>query len=121
MTEPFAAHQPAPDAPVDYRQRREPASRRRGVPKGTTRGATPQPAHETPPDATVDFQAPMSDRQLFSIGLGYAKDDWTLDFAYTYLLADDRIIGPAPSMEIPETQTSNMDAHIFVISYSVRF
>lgn len=76
---------------------------------------------EPSPDATVDFQAPMSDRQLFSIGLGYAKDDWTLDFAYTYLLADDRIIGPAPSIGILETQTSNMDAHIFVISYSVRF
>lgn len=76
---------------------------------------------EPSPDATVDFQAPMSDRQLFSIGFGYTKNDRTLDFAYTYLLADDRTIAARLGDGIPQTRTSNVDAHIFVISYSVRF
>lgn len=76
---------------------------------------------EPSPDATVDFQAPMSDRQLFSIGFGYTKNDRTLDFAYTYLLADDRAIAAREDDKIPDTRTSNVDAHIFVISYSVRF
>lgn len=75
---------------------------------------------EPSPDATVDFQAPMSDRQLFSIGFGYTKNDRTLDFAYTYLLADDRTIDNTAAGIVP-THTSNVDAHIFVISYSVRF
>ncbi len=77
---------------------------------------------EPSPDGTVDFQAPMSDRQLFSIGFGYTKNDRTWDFAYTYLLADDRTISARPGEGIPNnTRTSNMDAHIFMISYSVRF
>ena len=38
---------------------------------------------------TVDFQGHMSDRHLFSIGFGTQRTA-DLDFAYTYLLADDR-------------------------------
>ena len=76
---------------------------------------------EPSPDGTVDFQAPMSDRQLFSIGFGYTKNGRTWDLAYTYLLADDRTIAGRPGDGIPDSRTSNMDAHIFMISYSVRF
>jgi long-chain fatty acid transport protein len=76
---------------------------------------------EPSPDGAVDFQAPMSDRQLFSIGFGYTKNDRTWDLAYTYLLADDRTIAGRPGDGIPDSRTSNMDAHIIVISYSMRF
>ena len=74
------------------------------------------------PDDTIDYQLPMSDRQLFSLGFGYTKNDRTWDFAYTYLMADDRTIAARPGDGLPnDTRTSNMDAHIIVISYSVRF
>ncbi len=74
------------------------------------------------PDDTIDYQLPMSDRQLFSLGFGYTKNDRTWDFAYTYLMADDRTIAARPGDGIPnDTRTSNMDANIIVISYSVRF
>ena len=72
------------------------------------------------PDSTIDYQAPMSDRQLLSVGFGYTKNDRTWDFAYTYLMADDRTITRNSGGVVP-SQTSNMDANIFVISYSVRF
>lgn len=73
------------------------------------------------PDDTIDYQLPMSDRQLFSIGFGYTKNDRTLDFAYTYLLAEDRDIAARPAQGIANSRTSNLDTNIFMISYSVRF
>ncbi|MDT8284442.1 MAG: OmpP1/FadL family transporter [Thermovirgaceae bacterium] len=73
------------------------------------------------PDDTIDYQLPMSDRQLFSIGFGYTKNDRTWDFAYTYLLADDRDIAARPAQGIANSRTSEMDTNIFMISYSVRF
>jgi len=63
---------------------------------------------EPSPDSTIDFQTPMSDRQLFSIGFGYTKNDRTWDFAYTYLMADDRTIAGRPGEGIPNSRTSNM-------------
>ena len=62
----------------------------------------------------------MSFSDLFSIGLGYTTTDRTWDIAYTYLMADDRTITRNSGGVVP-SQTSNMDANIFVISYSVRF
>ncbi|MDO9508907.1 MAG: outer membrane protein transport protein [Thermovirgaceae bacterium] len=75
------------------------------------------------PDDTIDYQLPMSDRHLLSVGFGYTKNDRTWDFAYTYLMADDRTIAGRPGSPdyIVDSTTSNMDANIFVVSYSVRF
>ncbi|HPD97599.1 MAG TPA: OmpP1/FadL family transporter [Synergistales bacterium] len=73
------------------------------------------------PDSTIDYQAPMSDRHLLSVGFGYTKNDRTWDFAYTYLMADDRTIAARPGDGVLASQTSNMDANIFVVSYSVKF
>jgi len=73
------------------------------------------------PDATIDYQAPMSDRQLLSVGFGYTKNDRTWDIAYTYLMADDRNIAGRAGSGVVDSRTSNMDANIFVISYSVKF
>lgn len=73
------------------------------------------------PDDTIDYQLPMSDRHLLSIGFGYTKNDRTWDFAYTYLMADDRSIAARPADGVPASNTSNMDANIFVVSYSVKF
>ena len=73
------------------------------------------------PDDTIDYQLPMSDRQLFSIGFGYTKNNRTLDFAYTYLLADDRDIAGRLADGVVNSRASDLDTNIFVISYSVRF
>lgn len=72
------------------------------------------------PDGTIDYQLPTGDRQLFSVGFGYTKNDRTWDFAYTYLIADDRNFDSSTASGVVDSSTSDMDTNIFVISYSVR-
>ncbi len=76
---------------------------------------------EPMPDSTIDYQAPSGDRQLFSIGFGYAKDNWVLDFAYTHLLSDERNIAGRPLEGVFDSRTRDMNVDIFMISYSLRF
>lgn len=73
------------------------------------------------PDATVDYMAPLNDRQLYSIGLGYARGSSTWDFAYTYLVADERSIAARPLDGIVDSRTRDLDTHIFMLSYTIRF
>ncbi len=72
------------------------------------------------PDDTIDYQLPMSDRNIFSIGVGYTKGNKTWDVSYSYLLADDRTIARTGGGVVPSS-TSDMDTNIFAISYSVRY
>lgn len=44
------------------------------------------------PDETVDFIAPTSDRNLYSIGTEYKKGDWTFDLSYIYIDMDNRFV-----------------------------
>ncbi len=76
---------------------------------------------EPMPDATIDYQLPTADRQLFSIGFGYAKNDWALDFAYSRLLSDERTIAGRRAEGILDSRTHDMNVNIFMLSYSIRF
>jgi len=73
------------------------------------------------PDDTIDYQLPMSDRNIFSIGVGYTKGNKTWDVSYSYLLADDRDITGRAGTGVVNSSTSDMDTNIFAISYSVRY
>lgn len=73
------------------------------------------------PDDTIDYQLPMSDRNIFSIGLGYTKGNKTWDVSYSYLIADDRNIAGRSGTGVVDSSTSDMDTNIFAISYSVRY
>ncbi|MGC9372025.1 MAG: OmpP1/FadL family transporter [Thermovirgaceae bacterium] len=73
------------------------------------------------PDARVDYMAPLNDRQLYSIGFGYTRGNGTWDFAYTYLVADERRIAARPLEGIVDSGTRDLDTHIFMLSYTIRF
>jgi len=73
------------------------------------------------PDSTVDYLAPTNDRELYSIGLGYRKGDWTYDFAYTYLDIKPREIKGRPADFIYDSYQDNADAHLFGFSVSRKF
>ena len=36
----------------------------------------------------VDYMIPASDRHLLNVGTGYSRGNWTLDLAYTYIIAE---------------------------------
>jgi len=75
---------------------------------------------EPMPQSTLDYQVPTGDRQLLSVGFGYSKDNWALDFAYTYLIAGDRHFEERSSEGIPASRSHDMGANIFLISFSMR-
>jgi long-chain fatty acid transport protein len=71
--------------------------------------------------AHLDYQLPGNDRQLLSVGFGYTKNNRTWDFSYTRLLAGDRDIAGRPAEGVFDSRSRNVDADIFIISYSLRF
>jgi long-chain fatty acid transport protein len=76
---------------------------------------------EPMPDATIDYQAPSGDRQLFSVGFGYGKDNWALDFAYSHLISAERNIAGRRAEGILDSRTQDMNVNIFILTYSIRF
>ncbi|NCB17086.1 MAG: hypothetical protein EOM65_13050, partial [Synergistales bacterium] len=75
---------------------------------------------EPMPLSTLDYQVPTGDRQLLSIGFGYAKNNWALDFAYTLLISGDRHFDARPVEGVFDSHSRDMGANIFLLSYSMR-
>ncbi|WP_022853427.1 OmpP1/FadL family transporter [Thermodesulfatator atlanticus] len=69
-------------------------------------------------------ELPTDDRQLFNIGLGYQKENLSINFTYTYLIMEDAPVPPAGS---PGNEYGNLsghyegDTHIFGFDVSYRF
>lgn len=66
----------------------------------------------------MDALIPAHDRHLFSGGVGLHMDDWTLDLAYTYLVAKD-LKGHTPEGE--EMEYSGSNAHMFAVTAGYKF
>jgi len=73
------------------------------------------------PDDTIDYQLPADDRHLLSLGFGYTKNDWAIDFSYTHLIIDDRHIEVREGDGIRESDLHNGQTHIVGITYSHYF
>ena len=73
------------------------------------------------PDDTIDYQLPADDRHLLSLGFGYTKNDWAIDFSYTHLIIDDRHIEAREGDEIRESDLHNGQTHIVGITYTHYF
>ena len=69
-------------------------------------------------DATVDYLVPANDRQLYSIGCGYAVNDWNIDVAYTFLDIQDRTVTARPEDGVPPSEFKDGDAHMLALSVS---
>ena len=72
-------------------------------------------------DDTIDYLLPGSDRQIFSGGLGFHKDNWSIDANYSYLLFADRDIDGREKDGVREGEVKDADAHIAGVSFTYRF
>ena len=70
------------------------------------------------PGETLDYLVPTNDRQLFSIGCGYAVNDWTIDAAYTYLTIHDRDITGRPEDGVYPGESTDGVTHMLGLSVS---
>lgn len=73
------------------------------------------------PDSTVDYIVPSNDRQIYSIGYGFTKKNWTYDLSYSYLDIKERQLAGRPDEGVFDSDISNSDTHMFGISVSYRF
>ena len=72
---------------------------------------------ETPdPDAHVDYIVPANDRHLFSVGVGYKKDNFFCDLGYTYLMIRDRDVAERQADGVVEGKFKDGDAHMVGVS-----
>jgi long-chain fatty acid transport protein len=74
------------------------------------------------PDDTIDFILPDNDRHMFSVGFGYHKNNWALDFSYTYMLIIDRNeIAARAAQGIHACKFVDGVAHLIGLSYTYKF
>ena len=73
------------------------------------------------PDDTIDYLLPDSDRQIFSTGLGFHKDNWAVDVNYSYLLFADRDIDGRAEDYVYDGEINNADCHIAGVSFTYKF
>lgn len=73
------------------------------------------------PDDTIDYLLPDSDRQIFSTGLGFHKDNWAVDVNYSYLLFADRDIDGRAEDKVYDGEVNDADGHIAGVSFTYKF
>ena len=73
------------------------------------------------PDETIDYLLPDSDRQIFSTGLGFHKDNWAVDVNYSYLLFADRDIDGRAEDYVYDGEVNDADCHIGGVSFTYKF
>ena len=73
------------------------------------------------PDETIDYLLPDSDRQIFSTGLGFHKDNWAVDVNYSYLLFADRDIDGRSEDYVYDGEVNDADCHIAGVSFTYKF
>ncbi len=73
------------------------------------------------PDNTIDYVLPDNDRNMFSIGAGYHRNNWALDFSYTLMLISDRDVVARPADGILTSTFKDGTAHLIGFSYTYKF
>lgn len=85
---------------------------------------------ETPSDDNFfSARVPGNDRQTISMGIAHKQAGWTIEFAYLYMLADDRKITSstplAPGGDVNGTDALNgtyeLSAHLFSVGINTQF
>lgn len=69
-------------------------------------------------DYTMDALIPAHDRHIFNLGAGLHMDDWRVDLAYTYLMANDM---EGHTVDDIPVKYENADAHMFAVSVGYEF
>ncbi|MDR1684358.1 MAG: outer membrane protein transport protein [Elusimicrobiota bacterium] len=70
----------------------------------------------------MDTLVPVGDRHLFNLGLGYHRDNWGVDAAYTYLLGKKMNgTGHLPDGTAVPVKYTNGSSHMFGITFKYTF
>lgn len=76
-------------------------------------------------EGTLDYLIPGNDRQLYSVGVGFNWQDWTLDLSYTYLWMKGRDYGDtlatASNGISANSHTKNARTDIYGITVGYKF
>jgi long-chain fatty acid transport protein len=72
------------------------------------------------PDDRVDYTSPSNDRHIFSLGVGYAKNNFSCDLGYTYLFMEDRDVAARPEESIFSGEFTDLHAHTFGIAFGYK-
>jgi len=73
------------------------------------------------PDETIDYILPDADRNMFSIGAGYHRNNWALDFSYTLMIIQQRDVVARPAQGILNSTFKDGTAHLLGFSYTYKF
>jgi len=73
------------------------------------------------PDNTIDYLLPDADRNMYSIGAGYHKNNWALDFSYTLMIIQQRDVVARPTQGILTSTFKDGNAHLIGFSYTYKF
>ena len=69
----------------------------------------------------IDYMVPANNRHLFNAGLGFHRNNWTLDMHYTYLMIEDRDIKARLAEGVHKGEIKNADAHMVGLSIGYAF
>ncbi len=64
---------------------------------------------------------PTDGRNIYSGGLGFKIDQWTVDLAYAYIDAKNRSYTARPADDVLDSHTRNLKTHIFSASVGYEF
>jgi long-chain fatty acid transport protein len=72
-------------------------------------------------DEYMDTLVPVGDRNIFSVGAGYKRTDWGLDFSYSYLIGKNMSgSGEISGAHVPVKYT-NADTHMIGLTFKYAF
>lgn len=73
------------------------------------------------PDNTVDYVLPDNDRNMYSLGFGYHRNNWALDFSYTLMIIGTRDVVARPADGILTSTFKDGTANLIGLSYTYKF
>ena len=74
------------------------------------------------PDRTLDILVPSGDRWLFTGGLGVHYNKWTFDFAYNFVLDEDRTFDNDAGVSAAGTLRGEFkDAYVHIFGFNVSY
>ncbi len=72
-------------------------------------------------DDHVDYIVPANNRHLIGFGVGYHRNNWSLDLGYTYLLVESRNVSPRLREAVLPSRFHNGMSHITSLSFTYKF
>ena len=68
----------------------------------------------------MDTLVPVDDRHIASVGVGYAQDNWTLDFAYAHVFSKD-LSGRSEQLQSLPIQYTDGKSDMFALTFGYKF